>query len=172
MQELKISILSIILISLSMFGLTAVAGTPDGQTPAEEQACDKYEGEGARYGLCVAYCEAQDCSGKRKFDDPSCDRIVDNFVKYSLKKGYVAGLKPKGGRIDCRQTACSAEDLKLCGARELSLQNPETKECELFCTSSYQGLSQNGKPLCEKNTIPKWKRCVIKEDPIELIMAP
>ena len=32
------------------------AQTPDGETPAEEQACDKYQGEGARYGLCVAYC--------------------------------------------------------------------------------------------------------------------
>ena len=167
MQRLKICILSIMLISLSMFGLTAVAGTPDGQTPAEEEACDKYQGEGARYGLCVAYCEAQDCSGKPKFYDQSCDRIVDNFVKFSVKKGYVTGPKPKGGRIDCRQTSCSPEDVKYCGAKEVSLQNPDTKECESFCTQSYQGLSQNGKALCEKNTLPKWPKCVIKEEPAE-----
>lgn len=43
--------------------MTAFAGTPDGQTPAEETVCDGYHG--AAYGLCVSYCEARDC------DDPA-----------------------------------------------------------------------------------------------------
>ncbi len=43
-------------------------GTPDTDPPAEEVVCD---GLGGRmWGLCVAYCEAQDCPGS---DHPSCE---------------------------------------------------------------------------------------------------
>ena len=40
-----------------------VAQTPDGQTPAEEKVCDPLKADGVTrglYGLCVAFCEAQD----------------------------------------------------------------------------------------------------------------
>ena len=146
----------------------AVAGTPDGQTPAEEQSCLKYKGEGAREGLCIAYCEAQDCSGKLKYEDPSCDRIVENFIAYSLKKGYVQGPKLKGDRIDCKQTACTREDEAYCGGQEVSLQNPDTGECQAFCTASFEGLSDTGGkqlPICSKTKLPHWERCIIKEIP-------
>jgi hypothetical protein len=39
------------------------ANTPDGQTPAEESICDPLKADGITkglYGLCVAFCEAQD----------------------------------------------------------------------------------------------------------------
>lgn len=43
-------------------------GTPDSDPPAEEQVCN---GLGGRvWGLCVAYCEAQDCPDS---GHPSCD---------------------------------------------------------------------------------------------------
>ena len=41
----------------------ASAQTPDGQTPAGESVCDALQAEGVTrglYGLCVAFCEAQD----------------------------------------------------------------------------------------------------------------
>ena len=41
----------------------ANAQTPDGQTPAEETVCDPLKVDGITkglYGLCVAFCEAQD----------------------------------------------------------------------------------------------------------------
>ena len=41
----------------------AYAQTPDGQTPAEETVCDPLQADGVSkglYGLCVAFCEAQD----------------------------------------------------------------------------------------------------------------
>lgn len=44
---------------------TAAAQTPDGQTPAEETVCDPLMDDGVTkglYGLCVAFCEAQDHS--------------------------------------------------------------------------------------------------------------
>ncbi len=44
---------------LASFAGIALAQTPDGQTPSQEDVCD---GEsGAAFGLCNAYCEAMDC---------------------------------------------------------------------------------------------------------------
>jgi len=49
-------------------------GTPDTDPPAEENVCD---GLGGRlWGLCVAYCEAQDCPAS---EHPSCDVLRDKL---------------------------------------------------------------------------------------------
>ena len=51
------------IIVLLMFALPVAAETPDAQTPAEETVCDPLRGDGVTkglYGLCVAFCEAQD----------------------------------------------------------------------------------------------------------------
>ena len=63
MNNNKYSILGLLFVSLSMIGLPAAAVTPDGQTPAEETICDDLKADGVSkglYGLCVAFCEAQD----------------------------------------------------------------------------------------------------------------
>ena len=44
---------------LGSAGAASAQGTPDGVTPAVEAVCSKVKG-GAGYGLCVAYCEAND----------------------------------------------------------------------------------------------------------------
>jgi hypothetical protein len=59
-----------ILLTLAVFLSTAIAGsvhvyaegTPDGLTPANEGVCDALQGAAtpSLYGLCVAFCEAQD----------------------------------------------------------------------------------------------------------------
>lgn len=43
---------------LLVFTGTAMAGTADGLTPAEETVCDDAGLSGAPWGLCNAYCEA------------------------------------------------------------------------------------------------------------------
>lgn len=56
-------LLGSIISSLSVFSLPVVAATPDGQAPAEETVCDPLKADGVTkglYGLCVAFCEAQD----------------------------------------------------------------------------------------------------------------
>jgi hypothetical protein len=58
--------LSTITLILVLSGLaTTVAfanGTPDGETPANENVCDEvFFATPGLYGLCVAFCEAQDC---------------------------------------------------------------------------------------------------------------
>jgi hypothetical protein len=59
MRSLLIA-LSVFIVFISSTSAT-VAGTPDGMTPANEGICDDlmYATKGL-YGLCIAYCEAQD----------------------------------------------------------------------------------------------------------------
>ncbi len=57
------SLMGGIILSLSAFSLPVVAATPDGQSPADETVCDPLKADGVTkglYGLCVAFCEAQD----------------------------------------------------------------------------------------------------------------
>lgn len=56
----------------------AVGQTPDTQPPAEETVCADLSG--AAFGLCNAYCEAQDCDAQ----DPeraSCEQLRRNFER-------------------------------------------------------------------------------------------
>ena len=67
---------------LLMFGLPAAAKTPEGQTPAQSDLCDKLKEEGAPkglYGLCVALCEAQGYSGE--VTKKSHEKLLANFNK-------------------------------------------------------------------------------------------
>ena len=60
---------------------TAVAQTPDGETPANEGVCDSLQGTATPglYGLCVAYCEAQDLDSFDK--SPPNEKILANYRK-------------------------------------------------------------------------------------------
>jgi hypothetical protein len=121
----------------------AIGQTPDGQTPADEQACDKYKDEGARYGLCIAYCEAQDCD-RQKPPDQSCQAIEERFIEYSVKKGYVMD----GDKIiSCHVTACTKDDVAYCGGRELDCLNAEGV-CESVCSPQFEGFDSSGSALC------------------------
>jgi hypothetical protein len=67
-------------------GLTAatpvIAETPDGSTPANEGVCDqlKTSGSPGLYGLCVAYCEAQDLDIVGDKETPN-NKILANYRK-------------------------------------------------------------------------------------------
>jgi|GEM_PF-6576976 len=66
-----------------LFGIsgTAVAsGTPDGMTPANENVCNALQSATpGLYGLCVAYCEAQDLDTVDK--NPPSEKILANYRK-------------------------------------------------------------------------------------------
>ena len=135
----------------------AVAQTLDGNPPATEEACTKYEGDGARQGLCIAYCEAQDCDAT-KFSNPSCAMIAERFIAWSVKKGYVASPKEKP-TISCKATACTAEDIKYCKGEERDCLNGDGS-CEAKCTSTFEGFNPGGVPTC---SFIKCKECVGKD---------
>jgi hypothetical protein len=54
-------------------------GTPDESPPAEETVCEDAGLRGAAYGLCVAYCEANDCDAFP--DSEACDKLWANYTK-------------------------------------------------------------------------------------------
>jgi hypothetical protein len=58
-----------------------IAETPDGMTPANEGTCDglKTTATPGLYGLCVAYCEAQDLDVTSK--EPPNTKILENYNK-------------------------------------------------------------------------------------------
>lgn len=54
-------------------------GTPDGETPANEGVCNELQGgTPALYGLCVAYCEAQDLDIIGDKETPN-NKILANY---------------------------------------------------------------------------------------------
>ena len=54
-------------------------GTPDESPPAEEQVCDEAGLMGAAYGLCVAFCEANDCDLTP--DSTACQKLRANYAR-------------------------------------------------------------------------------------------
>lgn len=69
-------------IFLALFSATAFA---DDLTPSEEGVCDSLLGGTAGlFGLCNAYCEAQDCDEYADGDQPrSCQRLLVNYLRKS-----------------------------------------------------------------------------------------
>ena len=53
-------------------------GTPDESPPAEELVCEDAGLLGAAFGLCVAFCEANDCDVA---PSPACDKLRQNYSK-------------------------------------------------------------------------------------------
>ena len=56
-------------------------GTPDQQPPAEEQACEDAGLFGSAFGLCVAFCEANDCDASDEGDDQACSVLRERYVR-------------------------------------------------------------------------------------------
>lgn len=70
----------VILTGLMAVSGNSLASTPDGMTPSEETVCDVLKTDGVTkglYGLCVAYCEAQDNDQIDK--TPANPKILANY---------------------------------------------------------------------------------------------
>jgi hypothetical protein len=72
---------SLFLIAGLVVAAPVIAETPDGMTPANEGVCDvlKTNATPGLYGLCVAYCEAQDLDTFEK--EPASSNILANYNK-------------------------------------------------------------------------------------------
>ena len=68
----------ILLTGLASLSGSVMAQTPDGETPANEGVCDVLIGATpGLYGLCNAYCEAQDLDSFDK--EPPRTKILANY---------------------------------------------------------------------------------------------
>lgn len=90
---------------------TASAMTADGETPANEGVCDMLQGgTPGLYGLCVAYCEAQDLDLVGNKEPPN-NKILANYRKK---------MQPGDPDMPCVKVPCpcwTAEELAAIGAR-------------------------------------------------------
>ena len=71
----------VLLTGLAGISGSVIASTPDGETPANEGVCDMLFNNGVTkglYGLCVAYCEAQDLD-EFGDEDPPNNKILENY---------------------------------------------------------------------------------------------
>ena len=120
-----------LLTGFAMLSGSAMAQTPDGQTPANEGVCDVLQGHTpGLYGLCVAYCEAQDLDLVGDKETPN-NKILGNYRK-----------KMKAGDPDmpCIQVPCpcwNADQLANVGATA-------TPTCNISTSNAVVGLAQPG----------------------------
>jgi hypothetical protein len=61
-------------------------GTPDGSPPADEAVCEDAGLKGAAYGLCVAFCEANDCD--QYPDSQACEVLRANYEKITGEQTF------------------------------------------------------------------------------------
>ena len=83
------SLFAAMVLTIAVTGPPAMAQTPDGSTPAVEGICDTLKADGISkglYGLCVAYCEAQDFSSE---DEPLTDEEILALVEAGAPSGKI-----------------------------------------------------------------------------------
>lgn len=124
-SSIVIAVLGCFLLSaLITVSAPSMATTPDGETPANEGVCDVVKGgTPGLYGLCVAYCEAQDLDIVGDKEAPS-NKILANYRK-KMQAGdpdmpcvkvpcpcwteaELAGITNSGGALSCGQTSTTA----------------------------------------------------------------
>ena len=105
-----------IAVLVGITGNTALANTPDGETPANEGVCDSLSDGATKglYGLCVAYCEAQDLDSFDK--EPPRTKILENYNKKKqltdpdmpcVSANYGCFTQAQLDAIDPASSACS-----------------------------------------------------------------
>jgi len=112
------------LMGLTMMSGSAMAQTADGVTPANEGVCNALQGgTPGLYGLCVAYCEAQDLDLVGDKETPN-NKILGNYRK-KMREG--------DPDMPCIQVPCpcwNAEQLGKCRRNgDTNLQRHHQQRC-------------------------------------------
>ena len=133
-----------ILLGMIMINNTAIAMTPDGETPANEGVCDVLIGATpGLFGLCNAYCEAQDLDLVGDKEPPN-SKILANY-----RKKMMAGDPD----MPCVAAPCPCWS-------ENEIQDLAASGTALCQTSASIGVIRNasifaqidlGRPLCRYN---------------------
>lgn len=81
-------VLCVSTLALAPWRAALAQGTPDDVTPAVEDACTGMVG--AAFGLCVAFCEANDCDVYP--DSQACDTLRANYTKITGELAFPCEL--------------------------------------------------------------------------------
>jgi len=94
-------VMCLMVLSIVLFYSPAYAQTPDGETPANEGVCDELlGGTPGLYGLCVAYCEAQDLN-EVDFNDPAS--LLKAVPNRKILENYRKKIQPGDPDMPCVQ---------------------------------------------------------------------
>jgi hypothetical protein len=118
---------SVVLVVIALAGSTTFAKTPDGETPAEETVCADLAG--AAFGLCNAYCEAQDCDVHPR---PSCERLRASLEKITGSSLFPCDAFCGDGVVNQADEECEPPG-SLCS--QCFCPDPCPDPCVCFCTS-------------------------------------
>ena len=89
---------AVALVTTAPITVHASGGPRDGQTPAVERVCDDAGLHGAAYGLCVAFCEAQDCDLQP--NTRSCRELRRNYLRATRTDVFPCELPVDNGGDD------------------------------------------------------------------------
>lgn len=92
--------------TLAVFGLAGLLfgpaealcfghGTRDESPPAEEQVCDDAGLIGSALGLCVAFCEANDCDAFP--NSKACEVLRGNYARITGELAFPCEIEPPDG---------------------------------------------------------------------------
>jgi hypothetical protein len=99
--------------------LQTSAKTPDGMPPSEEAVCSDLRG--AAFGLCNAYCEAQDCDVHPR---PSCPMLRRNFARLTGSLAFPCDAFCGDGSVNQRLEDCDPPGSGC----------PDGRTCQMDCT--------------------------------------
>lgn len=138
MHPLKSGFISLIFTALSVFGQPALAQTPDGDTPANEGICDGLiGGTPGLYGLCVAFCEAQDC-------EATIDKVTGQIqLGANCQTSNVALLEKYNNR-------------KVPGDPDMPCVTAATNECQCWSDNELYGLASFQTSYCNESQPSTW----------------
>ncbi len=165
-----------------VLGMSALGGpvfgqTPDGDTPAVETVCDRLTG--AAFGLCNAYCEAQDCDVHER---ESCERLRDNFERKTGSRFFPCDplfCEGLSGSL-CRAGICPPEEKCESVTRVVCPDTglPCDPACEslcvggLFCECFPRLLPCDEADICSEGGCPPGIRCVTADPAVCLFGDP
>jgi hypothetical protein len=108
------SLFAAMVLTIAVTGLPAMAQTPDGSTPAVEGICDTLKADGISkglYGLCVAYCEAQDFSSE---DEPLTEADILALLEANAPSGRILENYNKRRTVDDPEMPCVVPKVDSC----------------------------------------------------------
>lgn len=119
---------------------SAIAKTPDGGTPANERICDPLRDNTAGlYGLCVAYCEAQDLD--LDLDNPN--DISAALPNEKILRAYNRKRGAGDPQMPCVQESCP------CWTREEVSYGAWGDRTDPVCLDGFAGVSGSLTGLAE-----------------------
>jgi hypothetical protein len=125
---------------LLVFAGAAFAKTPDGKPPSVETVCDNEKG--VLFGLCNAYCEAQDCTDPNQHSsNTACQQLIKNWNKHA-----------EGRPFPCETTCPCASMLELFAKIETGKIRVE--KCEVFEFEHKIQVTVEGGAIAEINDGP------------------